>query len=55
MMLRYIGWHEAADLIQKGLTETIRQKKVTFDLRAQIEGAATLGTQEFTDQSFLYE
>jgi isocitrate dehydrogenase len=49
MMLRYIGWPEAADLIHKGLTEVIRHKKVTFDLAAQIEGAAVLGTREFTD------
>jgi isocitrate dehydrogenase len=50
MMLRFIGWPEAADLIRTGLTETIRQKKVTFDLALQIEGASTLGTKEFADQ-----
>lgn len=50
MMLRFIGWSEAADLIRAGLTETIRQKKVTFDLAGQIEGASTLGTKEFADQ-----
>ena len=49
MMLRYIGWFEAADLIHKGLTESIRHKKVTFDLAAQIEGSTTLGTREFAD------
>jgi isocitrate dehydrogenase len=49
MMLRYIGWYEAADLIYKGLTESIRHKKVTFDLAAQIEGSTTLGTREFAD------
>jgi isocitrate dehydrogenase len=49
MMLRYIGWHEAAELIHKGLTESIRHKKVTFDLAAQIEGATILGTLEFAD------
>ena len=50
MMLRFIGWSEAADLIREGLTKTIRQKKVTFDLALQIEGASTLGTKEFADQ-----
>jgi isocitrate dehydrogenase len=49
MMLRYIKWHEAADLIHKGLTESIRHKKVTFDLAAQIEEATVLGTREFAE------
>jgi len=49
MMLRYIEWPEAADLIHKGVTESIRQKKVTFDLAVQIEGATALGTREFAD------
>ncbi len=54
MMLRYIGWHEAAELIHKGLTESISHKKVTFDLAAQIEGAAILGTQEFAGTVISY-
>jgi len=54
MMLRYIEWHEAADFIHKGLTESIKHKKVTFDLAAQIEGATTLGTQEFADTIISY-
>jgi isocitrate dehydrogenase len=54
MMLRYIEWHEAAELIHKGLTESIKHKKVTFDLAAQIEGATTLGTQEFADTIISY-
>jgi isocitrate dehydrogenase len=32
MMLRYIGWHEAADLIIKGVANTIANKELTFDL-----------------------
>ena len=32
MMLRYIGWHEAADLIVKGVANTIANKELTFDL-----------------------
>ncbi len=32
MMLRYLGWHEAADLIIKGVTNTIANKELTFDL-----------------------
>jgi isocitrate dehydrogenase len=47
MMLRYIGWDSAADRIHAGVTKSIREKKVTFDLAAQIEGAQVLGTQDF--------
>ncbi|MDP2964897.1 MAG: NADP-dependent isocitrate dehydrogenase [Pelolinea sp.] len=47
MMLRFLGWHEAADLVRQGITETIRARKVTFDLARQIEGVQALGTQEF--------
>jgi isocitrate dehydrogenase len=32
LMLRYLGWDEAADLIEKGIEKTIAQKKVTYDL-----------------------
>ena len=32
MMLRYLGWHEAADLIIKGVANTIANKELTFDL-----------------------
>jgi isocitrate dehydrogenase len=32
MMLRYMGWHEAADLIIKGVANTIAHKELTFDL-----------------------
>jgi len=49
MMLRYIKWPKAADLIHKGVTESIRQKKVTFDLAVQIKGATVLGTREFAN------
>lgn len=47
MMLRFLNWPEAADIIRAALTKTIRAKQVTFDLAAQIEGARTLGTREF--------
>ena len=46
-MLRFLGWHEAAVLVRQGITETIRARKVTFDLARQIEGVQALGTQEF--------
>jgi len=47
MMLRFLNWNEAAELIRRALAETIRAKQVTFDLAAQIPGAQTLGTREF--------
>ena len=46
-MLRYLGWPESADLVRRGIEETIRARKVTFDLARQIEGAQTMGTREF--------
>jgi isocitrate dehydrogenase len=47
MMFQYIGWKEAASLIEAGITETIRQKRVTYDLHRQMEGAVKLKTGEF--------
>jgi isocitrate dehydrogenase len=47
MMLRHIGWNEAADLIIAGIEEAIRQKKVTYDLARQMEGATLVKCSEF--------
>jgi len=47
MMFRHLGWKEASDLIERGITETIRQKRVTYDLHRQLEGAVKLKTSEF--------
>ncbi|MGH9338249.1 MAG: isocitrate dehydrogenase (NADP(+)) [Acidobacteriota bacterium] len=47
MMLEYMGWQEAADLINSALGKTISQKRVTYDLERQMEGAHTLKTSEF--------
>jgi isocitrate dehydrogenase len=49
MMFRYLGWNEAADLIEAGLAKTIRQKTVTYDLARQMEGATELKTSAFAD------
>jgi isocitrate dehydrogenase len=49
MMLRYLGWGEAADLIETGLERTILQKKVTYDLARQMENATELKTSQFAD------
>ena len=47
MMLRYMGWTEAADLIVRSLEKTIAQKRVTYDFERQMEGATLLRTSEF--------
>ncbi len=47
MMLEYLGWKEAGDLIVKGLEKTILNKTVTYDLERQMTGAVKLGTAEF--------
>jgi len=47
MMLRYLGWHEAADLILRGIERTIAQKRVTYDFHRLMEGATLLRTSEF--------
>jgi isocitrate dehydrogenase len=47
MMLNYLGWKEAAKLIVKSLGKTISEKKVTYDLHRQIEGATLLRCSEF--------
>ena len=47
MMLEHMGWDDAAGLIQQALQRTIAQKRVTYDLERQMEGATTLKTSEF--------
>ncbi len=47
MMLRYMGWTEAADLIVRGVTGAIRAKTVTYDFHRLMEGATKLSTSEF--------
>jgi isocitrate dehydrogenase len=49
MMFRYLGWAEVADMIETGLDKTIRQKKVTYDLARQMDGATELKTSQFAD------
>ncbi len=47
LMFRFMGWKEASDLIERGITEAIRQKRVTYDLHRQMEGAVKLKTSEY--------
>jgi len=49
MMLRRLGWNEAADLIIKGLEGAISDKVVTYDFERQMEGATKVKTSEFGD------
>jgi isocitrate dehydrogenase len=47
MMLRYMGWIEAADLIIEGLSKTISNKTVTYDFERLMSGASLLRCSEF--------
>ena len=49
MMFRYLGWQEAADLVEKAIERTIQQKKVTYDLARLMHGATKLKTSEFAE------
>lgn len=49
MMLRYLGWLEAADLILKGLNGTIQSKVVTYDFARLMTGAKEVKCSEFGD------
>ena len=47
MMFRYMGWHEAADLIIKGMEAAIAAKTVTYDFHRLMDGATLLKCSEF--------
>jgi isocitrate dehydrogenase len=47
LMLRYLGWHEAADLIVKGMEAAIEDRIVTYDFARLMEGATEVKTSEF--------
>jgi isocitrate dehydrogenase len=47
MMFQYMGWKEVSQLIELGITRTIAQKRVTYDLHRLMEGAVKLKTSEF--------
>jgi isocitrate dehydrogenase len=50
MMLEYMGWQEAADLIIKGLEGAISSKRVTYDFHRLMEGATLLKCSEFAEE-----
>ena len=47
MMLRHLGWNEAAERVVKGVSGAIAAKTVTFDLADQVDGATRLSCSEF--------
>jgi len=49
MMLRYLGWQEAADLVIRGIGGAISAKTVTYDLARMMDGAKLLKCSEFGD------
>jgi isocitrate dehydrogenase len=49
MMLRYMGWFEAADAIISAMDKSIGQKHVTYDFARLMEGATEVKCSEFGD------
>jgi isocitrate dehydrogenase len=47
MLLEFIGWKEAATMIESAMEKTIQQKFVTYDFERQLAGATKVGTSEF--------
>jgi len=49
MLLRYLGWTEAAELVIQGLGRAIAERRVTYDFHRLMEGATLLRTSEFAE------
>lgn len=49
MMLEHLGWDAAVERVIRGMEETIKQKRVTYDLERQMEGATLLKCSEYAD------
>ncbi len=49
MMLDYMGWVEAAELINKAIEKTVLQKKVTYDIARQLKDVKPIGTSDFAE------
>jgi len=47
MMLKWLGWREAGEAIERAISESIKQKRVTYDLERQMDGATLLKCSEF--------
>ncbi|MEA2071265.1 MAG: isocitrate dehydrogenase (NADP(+)) [Asgard group archaeon] len=49
MMLDYLGWKEAGELINKGIEKAIAQNKVTYDIARQLENVNPISTSDFAE------
>src|SRR6201995_2439146 len=54
MLLDFIGWKEAAKLVEDGIIRAIEKKKVTYDFHRMMEGATKVKTSEFGDHVIRY-
>ena len=54
MMLDFLGWKEAAKLVEDGMKRAIENKKVTYDFHRMMEGATKVKTSEFGDYVIQY-
>ena len=54
MMLRHMGWNEAADLVVKGMDGAVAAKQVTYDFARLMPGATELKTSQFADAMIRY-
>src|SRR5215831_18246298 len=50
MMFEYLGWNEAAVLIERGLENAIKSRRVTYDLARQMPGSTEVSTTTFGDE-----
>ena len=50
MLFEFLGWNEAAKLIESSLEKTIQQKLVTYDFERQMQGATKARTSEFASR-----
>jgi isocitrate dehydrogenase len=49
LMLQYLGWNKAAELITIALEKTIKNGQLTYDLAQFVSGSTSLSTSEFAD------
>ena len=50
MMLRHMGWVEAADLVISGVAKAIAAKRVTYDFSSQMQGATQVSSSQFAEE-----
>ena len=50
MMLRHMGWTEAADLVLQGVAHAIASRRVTYDFSSQMEGATQVSSSPFGEE-----